>query len=80
MRVVRWTFYAFLAAASVGSFVRPLCAGIIAADDFESYFLGQLEPGSVSGPFRCSACGDRETSPREPARNRAGTACTAPTV
>ncbi len=51
MRVVRWTFCAFLAAALMGGFVRSLSAGVIAADDFESYSLGQLEPVSGSAPF-----------------------------
>lgn len=51
MRILGGIFWAFLAAASVGGFVRPLWAGIIAADDFESYSTGQLEPGSGSAPY-----------------------------
>lgn len=51
MRSIRWTFCAFLAAASVAGLARSLSAGIIAADDFESYGIGQLEPPSGSAPY-----------------------------
>lgn len=51
MRTAHRIFCAFLMAASVVGLTRSLSAGIIAADDFESYALGQLEPPSGSAPY-----------------------------
>lgn len=51
MRATRWILSAFLMAAVLAGPPRPLSAGIIAADDFESYALGQLEPASGLTPY-----------------------------